>query len=127
MRLPVGTNDLPRPQREYYLPEWRLNFGEGKKNVLMMCLRPTEKGTALRAAEVAPHYAKRRRAHRRSEYRPCGRLPAPPEVLFGITLRHPQQTEGRGLETLPPSILAQIPNAIRAANLLLLLICSRVT
>ena len=50
------------PQREYYLPECWLNFGAGKTNVLALCLRPTEKGAALRAAEVSPYadYAERR-------------------------------------------------------------------
>ena len=50
------------PQREYYLPECWLHFGAGKTNTLALCLRPTEKGALLRAAEVAPYsdYAERR-------------------------------------------------------------------
>ncbi|HTS17685.1 MAG TPA: beta-galactosidase [Verrucomicrobiae bacterium] len=50
------------PQREYYLPECWLHFGGGNTNTLALCLRPTEKGAVLRAAEVAPYseYAERR-------------------------------------------------------------------
>ena len=50
------------PQREYYLPECWLNFGSGQTNVVALCLRPTEKGAVLRAAEVSPYmdYAERR-------------------------------------------------------------------
>ncbi|HUJ10369.1 MAG TPA: beta-galactosidase [Verrucomicrobiae bacterium] len=50
------------PQREYYLPECWLNFGDGKTNIVALCLRPTEKGALLRAAEVSPYaeYAERR-------------------------------------------------------------------
>jgi hypothetical protein len=50
------------PQREYYLPECWLDFGAGKTNVLALCLRPTEKGADLRAAEVSPYanFAERR-------------------------------------------------------------------
>ncbi|HVM60281.1 MAG TPA: beta-galactosidase [Verrucomicrobiae bacterium] len=50
------------PQREYYLPECWLRFGAGGTNTLALCLRPTEKGAVLRAAEVAPYsdYAERR-------------------------------------------------------------------
>jgi hypothetical protein len=42
-------------QREYFLPECWLNFGPEKTNVLVLCLRSTEKGAILRAAEVAPY------------------------------------------------------------------------
>ena len=50
------------PQREYYLPECWLNFGAGKTNLLALCLRPTEKGAKLQAAEISPYadYAERR-------------------------------------------------------------------
>ena len=53
----LNGNDIGRhweigPQREYYLPECWLNFGEGRKNVLMLGLRQTVNGEELRAAEV---------------------------------------------------------------------------
>jgi hypothetical protein len=43
------------PQREFYLPECWLKFGAGEKNVLTVCLRATERGSMLRAAEVLPY------------------------------------------------------------------------
>jgi hypothetical protein len=42
------------PQREYYLPECWLNFGPGAKNVLTLCLRPTDNGS-VRSAVVSPY------------------------------------------------------------------------
>ncbi len=51
------------PQREFFLPECWLNFGPGKTNVLVLCLRPTEKGALLHSAEIAPYteYAEERK------------------------------------------------------------------
>lgn len=43
------------PQREFYLPECWLEFGPGRTNVVTLCLRPTERGAVLQAAEVAPY------------------------------------------------------------------------
>jgi len=43
------------PQREFYLPECWLKFRAGEKNVLVICLRSTERGSQLRAAEIAPY------------------------------------------------------------------------
>jgi hypothetical protein len=60
---PIGRYWEAGPQREYFLPECWLNFGPGKNNVLTLCLRPTEKGAELRAAEIAPYaeYAEKRK------------------------------------------------------------------
>jgi hypothetical protein len=59
---PLGRYWDVGPQREYYLPECWLNFGAGKTNTVTLCLRPTEQGAVLRAAEVSPYadYAERR-------------------------------------------------------------------
>jgi hypothetical protein len=43
------------PQRAFYLPECWLNFGAGKKNVLVMCLQPIGGSTSLSAVEIAPY------------------------------------------------------------------------
>jgi hypothetical protein len=43
------------PQREFYLPECWLKFGAGEKNLLTVCLRATDRGSTLRAAEVQPY------------------------------------------------------------------------
>ncbi len=51
----IGRHWEIGPQREYYLPECWLNFGSGRKNVLMLGLRQTVNGAELRAAEVAPY------------------------------------------------------------------------
>jgi len=51
----IGRHWELGPQREYYLPECWLNFGPGKKNVLMLGLRQTVNGARLRAAEVSPY------------------------------------------------------------------------
>ncbi len=51
----IGRHWELGPQREFYLPECWLNFGEGRKNVLMLGLRQTVNGAELRAAEVSPY------------------------------------------------------------------------
>ena len=43
------------PQREFFLPECWLNFGGGKKNVLVIGLRQTANGAVLKAMEIAPY------------------------------------------------------------------------
>ncbi len=55
----IGRHWEIGPQREYYLPECWLNFGEDRKNVLMLGLRQTVNGAELRAAEVSPYPASR--------------------------------------------------------------------
>ena len=52
---PLGRYWEAGPQRKFYLPECWLNTGSGAKNVLTLCLRPTDKGAKLNAAEVAPY------------------------------------------------------------------------
>ena len=49
-------------QRDFYLPECWLSFGPGGQNVVALCLRPLEKGTAVESAEVMPYtvYAEKR-------------------------------------------------------------------
>jgi hypothetical protein len=42
-------------QRDFFLPECWLNYGAGKKNVLMLGLRKTTHGAILRAVEVRPY------------------------------------------------------------------------
>jgi hypothetical protein len=42
------------PQRDFYLPECWMNFGDGKTNVLTISLRPTD-GVGVRSAEVGPY------------------------------------------------------------------------
>ena len=51
----IGRHWEVGPQREYYLPECWLNFGGGRKNVLVLGLRQTINGAELRAAEVSPY------------------------------------------------------------------------
>ena len=51
----IGRHWELGPQREYYLPECWLNFGEGRRNVLMLGLRQTINGAELRGAEVSPY------------------------------------------------------------------------
>jgi hypothetical protein len=43
------------PQREYYLPECWMRFGDGAPNVLTFCLSPMKKGVVLRAVEISPY------------------------------------------------------------------------
>lgn len=50
----IGRHWEAGPQREYYLPECWLNFGD-KKNVLVFGLRQTENGALLRAIEILPY------------------------------------------------------------------------
>lgn len=50
---PLGRYWESGPQRKFYLPECWLN--KGAKNVITLCLRPTDKGAKLGAAEVAPY------------------------------------------------------------------------
>jgi len=52
---PLGRYWEAGPQRKFYLPECWLNTGPGAKNILTLCLRPTDKGAKLSAAEVAPY------------------------------------------------------------------------
>jgi len=42
-------------QRDFYLPECWLNFGNDKKNVIMLGLRQTSHNAILRAAEIRPY------------------------------------------------------------------------
>ena len=51
----IGRHWEIGPQREFYLPECWLNFGAGRKNVLVLGLRQTVNGAQLRAAEVSPY------------------------------------------------------------------------
>jgi len=51
----IGRHWELGPQREFYLPECWLNFGPGRKNVLMLGLRQTINGAELRAAEISPY------------------------------------------------------------------------
>ena len=51
---PIGRYWQVGPQREYFLPECYLNFGK-KKNVLVLCLRPTEQGAELGSVAVGPY------------------------------------------------------------------------
>jgi hypothetical protein len=53
----IGRHWEIGPQREYYLPECWLNFGTGRKNVLMLGLRQTINGAKIEAAEIAPYRA----------------------------------------------------------------------
>ena len=52
---PLGRYWEQGPQREYYLPECWMRFGEGEPNVLTFCLNPMKKGVVLRAVEVSPY------------------------------------------------------------------------
>jgi hypothetical protein len=52
---PLGRYWEQGPQREYYLPECWLKFGDGQTNVITLCLSPMKKGVAVRAVEVAPY------------------------------------------------------------------------
>ena len=52
---PLGRYWEQGPQREFYLPECWLRFGDGSPNVLTLCLSPMKKGVALRAVEVSPY------------------------------------------------------------------------
>jgi Glycosyl hydrolases family 35/Glycosyl hydrolases family 2, sugar binding domain len=51
---PLGRWWQQGPQREFFLPECWMNFGDGKTNVLTISLRPTE-GVGVRSAEVGPY------------------------------------------------------------------------
>lgn len=51
----IGRHWEAGPQREFYLPECWLNFGAGKKNVLVLGLRQTANGAELKAMEIAPY------------------------------------------------------------------------
>ena len=51
----IGRHWEAGPQREFYLPECWLDFGPGKKNVLVMGLRQTANGAKLKAVEIAPY------------------------------------------------------------------------
>lgn len=51
----IGRHWEAGPQREFFLPECWLNFGTGKKNVLVMGLRQTANGAQLKALEIAPY------------------------------------------------------------------------
>lgn len=50
----IGRHWEAGPQREFFLPECWLHFGKSKKNVLVMGLRQTANGAALKAMEIAP-------------------------------------------------------------------------
>lgn len=51
----IGRHWEVGPQREFYLPECWLNFGKGKKNVLVFGLRQSANGAKLKAVEIAPY------------------------------------------------------------------------
>ncbi len=51
----IGRHYELGQQREYYLPECWLNFGNNKKNTLMIGLRQTSHNAILRAAEIRPY------------------------------------------------------------------------
>lgn len=51
----IGRHWEAGPQREFYLPECWLEFGEGKKNVLVLGLRQTANGATIKAMEIAPY------------------------------------------------------------------------
>jgi hypothetical protein len=51
----IGRHWEIGPQREFYLPECWLQFGAGRKNVLVLALRQTINGAELRALEVSPY------------------------------------------------------------------------
>jgi hypothetical protein len=53
----IGRHWEIGPQREFYLPECWLNFGAGRKNVLVLGLRQTVNGAKIRAAAVSPYPA----------------------------------------------------------------------
>lgn len=52
---PLGRYWEAGPQRKFYLPECWLKTGEAQKNILTLCLRPTDKGAKLSGAELAPY------------------------------------------------------------------------
>ena len=51
----IGRHWEIGPQREFFLPECWLKFGDGRKNVLALALRQTANGAKLNAAEVSPY------------------------------------------------------------------------
>jgi hypothetical protein len=51
----IGRHWEAGPQREFYLPECWLNFGNKKKNVLVFGLRQTASGATIKAIEVMPY------------------------------------------------------------------------
>lgn len=51
----IGRHWEAGPQREFFLPECWLQFGEGEKNVLVIGLRQTANGAKLKAMEIAPY------------------------------------------------------------------------
>lgn len=51
----IGRHWEAGPQREFFLPECWLNFGKGKKNVLVLGLRQTAHGALIKAIEIAPY------------------------------------------------------------------------
>ncbi|MCF2688761.1 beta-galactosidase [Bacteroides fragilis] len=51
----IGRHWEAGPQREFFLPECWLNFGGGKKNVLVIGLRQTANRAVLKAMEIAPY------------------------------------------------------------------------
>ncbi|HEU5070961.1 MAG TPA: beta-galactosidase [Verrucomicrobiae bacterium] len=53
----IGRHWEAGPQREFYLPECWLKFGNGEKNVLVFALRQTINGAIIGAAEVSPYPA----------------------------------------------------------------------
>ena len=51
----IGRHWEAGPQREFFLPECWLNFGGGKKNVLVIGLCQTANGAVSKAMEIAPY------------------------------------------------------------------------
>lgn len=51
----IGRHWEAGPQREFYLPECWLKFGKDKKNVLVLGLRQTSNGAAIKAVEIASY------------------------------------------------------------------------
>jgi hypothetical protein len=51
----IGRHWEIGPQREFYLPECWLKFGQRRKNVLVFGLRQTDAGAFIKAIEIAPY------------------------------------------------------------------------
>jgi hypothetical protein len=50
---PLGRYWEIGPQRDFFLPDCWLNIGDGKENVLTMCLRATDQPPQIRAAQLS--------------------------------------------------------------------------
>jgi hypothetical protein len=52
---PLGRYWQAGPQRDFYLPECWLNFGDAQSNVLTLSLRPVDKDAAIQSAVIEPY------------------------------------------------------------------------